>query len=52
MKRQLVIVLAGVLLPICLVALSQQRGAGEHRQSNPPAPERDGEKKILAVSTK
>jgi predicted O-methyltransferase YrrM len=47
MKRNLVI--TGVLLPLCFIALSQQRPATGLHPSNPPVGERDTEKRILAV---
>ena len=49
MKRNTVIVIAGVFLPMCFAALSPQRGTGELHPSNAPVAERAAEKKILAV---
>ena len=49
-KRNTVIVIAGVFLPMCFAALSLQRGTGELHPSNAPVAERaTAEKKILAV---
>jgi len=45
MKRNPVIVIAGILVPMCLIALSQQGRVVE----NPPVDERYEEKRILAV---
>jgi len=45
MKRNPVIVIAGILVPMCFIALSQQRRVVE----NPPVDERYEEKRILAV---
>ena len=49
MKRDTVIVIASVLLPICFVVLSQQRGEGELHVSNPAVGQSDSEKKIVSV---
>lgn len=49
MKRNTVIVIAAVFLPMCFAALSQQHGTGELHPSNAPVAERAAEKKILAV---
>jgi len=48
-KRNTVIVIAGVFLPMCFAAHSPQRGTGELHPSNAPVAERAAEKKILAV---
>ncbi len=49
MKRNTVIVIAGVFLPMCFAALTQQHGPGELHPSNAPVAQRAAEKKILAV---
>ncbi len=49
MKRNTVIVIAVCFLPMCLSALSQQRGTGELHPSNASVAEPAAEKKILAV---
>ncbi|HXY52803.1 MAG TPA: class I SAM-dependent methyltransferase [Terriglobales bacterium] len=49
MRRNLAIVIAGSLLPMCFIALAQQRRVAGLYPSNPPLDERDEEKRILAV---
>jgi predicted O-methyltransferase YrrM len=49
MKRNIVIVIASILLPMCVVVLAQQRGEGELHLSNPMVTEGDAEMKIVAV---
>ena len=49
MKRNTVIVIAAVFLPMCFSALSLQRGTGELHPSNASVAEPAAEKKILAV---
>jgi hypothetical protein len=49
MKRNTVIVIASAFLPLCFVALSQQRGEGKLHLSNAAVAGTDTEKKILGV---
>lgn len=49
MKRNTVVVIASVLLPMCFVALSQQHGEAELHVSTAAVAETDAEKKIVAV---
>ncbi len=49
MKRNVVIVVASVCLPMWLAALPLQHGTGEFHLSNPPVAERAAETRILAV---
>ena len=52
MKRNTVIVIAGIFLPMCFAALSQQRGTGELRPSNAPVAERATEKSPGELSSR
>jgi caffeoyl-CoA O-methyltransferase len=49
MRRNAAIVVASILLPMCFVALSQQRGGGELDLSNPAGAGPNAEKRIVAV---
>ena len=52
MKRNTVIVIAGIFLPMCFAALSQQRGTGELRPSNARVAERATEKSPGELSSR